>query len=82
MENIRRLSESAAPKLEAAQARYKANFDKKVRLLKPPKVGDMVYVSRESGIAGEANGIKHRQKLQQKAYGPFEVISITPHTLK
>ncbi len=69
LENIRRLMESATPKLKAAQARYKADFDKKVRPLKPPKVDDMVYVSRESGTAEEANGIKRRQNCSRKRTG-------------
>ncbi len=73
MENIRRLMESATPRLRAAQRRYKADFDKRVRPLQRPDVGYMVYSRREAVKREIQTGLKSRHKLQSKLIGPYTV---------
>ena len=81
-ERLKKLMETSSTRLRAAQARYKHDFEKHVRTFNTDlKVGDLVYVRRET--TREQEEIGHRQrgdvnehhKLRSKAIGPFPIVA-------
>ena len=66
-EAIKRLAEVSAWNISRAQARYKRNFNKRVKPLNQAVTGNWVYITREqpvrdgSGIAGDTNCSQRRK---------------------
>ena len=81
MESVRKLAAGAAEKMNKAQARYKKNFDKKIRPLLHAHAGDWVYLSREQPTIASPGDLPRKHKLSSKAIGPFEVLSSDKHTV-
>ena len=81
MESVRDLAAGAAAKMKKAQARYKKNFDKKVRPLLHAYDGDWVYLSREQPSPSSPGDHPRKHKLSPKAIGPFEVLASDRHTV-
>ncbi len=81
IENIRRIMESATPSLRAVQRRYKAYFDKRVRLLRRADACETVYVRREAEREEDQAGVKRRHKLKSKSIGPYKVIEASSNTV-
>eukprot|EP00171_Calliarthron_tuberculosum_P008354 IDg8354t1 len=78
---MRRLVGQSQATLAKAQARYKRDFDKRVRPSAHIEVGDQIYLERQGPVANAAPGDKQRHKLQSKADGPYPVVAITSHTV-
>ena len=57
--SMRRLTISAARNLHQAQQRYKRSYDRREQPVGQPKVGDWVYVRRET-TEEDSEGMKHR----------------------
>ena len=76
---IKKLAAGASEKLQAAQRRYKHDFDKKARPLTHAQTGDWVYITREQPT--RVGDRPRRHKIQPKAMGPFEVLSSTMYTV-
>ena len=88
LRKLRDALERTRVKLPAAQRRYKADFDKKVRLRLVIEVGDLVYVDRpprpltttkRGEITSDEGGPS--VKLLPKTEGPFQVRSATEATV-
>jgi Chromo (CHRromatin Organisation MOdifier) domain len=76
LQTVRELYPLARERLTQAQARYKENFDRSVRVKnKMLKAGDWVYLRKE---VHDANV---NPKLDSPAYGPFRVLKMDGHTL-
>lgn len=76
LERLRRLMETAVPKLRAAQARYKADFDARGCPTKFKYVpGQYVFLERETKIDGQEG------KLYPKALGTFKVLRTGVNTV-
>ena len=87
-QRLRSLMQSADKRLNATQARYKRDFDKRVRKFKTDiTTGDLVFVQRETATESEERRKTCRseaigyQKLRPKAVGPFPVVGVTTHTV-
>ncbi|CDF38169.1 unnamed protein product [Chondrus crispus] len=88
LRKLRDALERTRVKLTAAQRRYKADFDKKVRFRSVIQVGDLVYVDRpprpltstERGDLPSNDG-GPSVKLLPKTEGPFRVRSATETTV-
>ena len=63
----------ARASLQRTQARYKRNFDARLRRRRAIMPGDAVYLDTHDGAA-------KRPKLQHEAEGPFKVLKATPRT--
>ncbi len=78
---IRDLMASASDKLQASQARYKADFDWCVRPLRSPVEGHLVYLQREGMGEHVETGLRRRHNLQCKAIGPYRIAAEREHTV-
>lgn len=72
--------------LKAAQGRYKQDYDSKVSQIQTITPGQMVFIDRPPLLATPArSAVKMAQssynKLIPRTLGPFQVVSVTPHTL-
>jgi len=65
--------EKAATSLKEAQAKYKANFDRRLRRTRKLKVGEKVFLDLHDG------GLK-RNKLTHEVDGPFEILEVSKAT--
>ncbi len=82
LDHIRGLMASASPRLLAAQRCYKVDYDRRLRPLVPPGVGDLVYLRRGGEVDEEDSGVQRRHKLQSKALGPYPVVRAGSHTVE
>ena len=87
-QRLKLLMKTADARLEKSQARYKRDFDKRVRQFNTRlKPGDLVLVKRESATesversrAARGAAIGHH-KLRSKATGPYQVVAVTTSTV-
>ena len=75
-------------RLEKSQARYKRDFDKRVRhFITRLEPGDLVFDKRETATESEERNRAARgaaighHKLRSKANGPYQVVSVTTSTV-
>ena len=87
-QRLRSLMQSAHKRLTARQARYKPDFDKRVRNFNTSITpGELVFVQRETATESEERHKTSRgkaigyHKLRPKAFGPFPVVSVTTNTV-
>ena len=85
---LRSLMQSADKHLTATQARYKRDFDKRVRKFNTDITpGELVFVKRETATESEERHKTSRgeaigyHNLRSKAAGPFPVVSVTIHAV-
>ena len=82
LERIRHLTGKASAALQRRQARYKRDYDKRIRPLpRNLEPGHFVFVERETPRREETEGRMHRNKLQPKADGPYRVEKVDSHTV-
>ena len=87
-QRLKLLIKTVDARLKKCQARYKRDFDKRVRqfntVLKP---GDLVFVKRETATESEERNRAARgasighQKLRSKATGPYQVVAVINSTV-
>lgn len=76
-------SKRSSKNLAKAQARYKHNYGKKVRLAKRNAVeGDWVFLTRQGPSCAHPADAPRRHKLHSKATGPYLVVGHTEHNLQ
>lgn len=78
---LKSLIDTAVPRLQQAQRRYKANFEKRIRRanqnLRP---GQYVFLEHETRIR-DADGNAREGKLYPKAVGPFKILERGSHVV-
>ena len=87
-QRLKLLMKTADARLEKSQARYKRDFDKRVRQFNTRlKYGDLVFVKRETATeyeernrAARGAAIGHH-KFRSKATGPYQVFAVTTSTV-
>ena len=86
-QRLKLLMKTADARLEKSQARYKRDFDKRVRQFNTGlKPGDLVFVKRETATESEGNRAARGaaigpHKLRSKATGPYQVVAVTTSTV-
>ena len=88
IQRLKVLMKTADARLEKSQARYKRDFDKRVRQFNTGlKPGDLVFVKRETATESEERNRSARgaaighSKLRSKATGPYQVVAVTTSTV-
>lgn len=78
---LRRLVQQSRTALAKSQARYKRDFEKRIRPQRPIEEGDNVYSERQGPAATAAPGERSKHKLLPKSEGPYPVGASTDHTV-
>ena len=82
LDQLKRLTSKASANLAKRQARYKADYDKRIRPVKKDiEPGQFVFVQRETPRRDQTEGRRIRNKLQAKADGPYKVVKSDKHTV-
>lgn len=81
LSQMRRLVAESRTTLENAQARYKRDFDKRVRPLAAISDGYFVYLERQAPSSQDTPSERRRHKLSPKADGYYQVVGTTDNTV-
>ena len=74
LKRLKNLMATAKSQLEKAQAKYKENFDDRVKpSAEKYRKNDYVFISREAVATGLSD-----HKLRSKAIGPFKILRVNP----
>lgn len=75
------LMKTTIPRLQQAQVKCKADFDRRMRLTHPHiRSGQWVFIERETKLRNE-DGTRQEGKLYPKALGPYEVLEKGTHVV-
>lgn len=78
---LEKLMATAMPRLQQAQARYKADFDKSIREINQNlRPGAWVFLERETKVR-DADGKATEGKLYPKALGPYNILEARTHVV-